>query len=200
MRKQKKGLELSLTVLVITLLSIIIFIGAIALLWQFFTSAEEIKGGIEQRTQREIEALLRQGHDLVAIPINSREVSAGKETTFGLGIRNIHATQGYYVTMSFSGIYDAKGKQLSTNQDPAFIEEQWLGTFREQGPITIDKNNYEIVPLRVRAYSTIAQDTGTPRGSIVVFNVCVFPGTPSPCEINNPEIYDKIKQVFIEIK
>ncbi len=195
----RKGLELSLTVLVLIILTIIIFIGGISLIWKFFAGAEEIQAGIEQNTQQQIEALLREGNELVVLPINTKKVAAGKEATFGLGIKNIHETQGYFVRMDFAGIYDSKGKTANTGYDTDYVEQEWLGAFQEQGPINVARNKFELVPLRVRAATTVSQGQPTPKGMIVAFNVCVFPGnTGGECEIGNPAVYDKIRQVFIE--
>lgn len=195
----RKGLELSLTVLVLIILTIIIFIGGITMVWKFFAEAEEIQVGIEQNTQRQIEALLREGNELVALPVNTKKVATGKETAFGLGIKNIYETQGFFVRMDFAGIYDTKGKTANVGYDTDYVEQQWLGAFQEQGPITIARNKFELVPLSVRAATTVSQGQPTPKGMIVAFNVCVFPGNPGgECEIGNPAVYDKIRQIFIE--
>ncbi len=198
---QKKGLELSLTVLVLIIITIIIFIGGIAMVWKFFAEAEEIKGGIEKSTQEQIEALLREGNEIVAIPINTKHVQIGKDAMFGLGIRNILGRQNFFIRLDFAGIYDKKGKTLEVGQDEFHLEQEWLGNFQDQGPIDIDKNTYEVVPIRIRAANTISAGQNTPKGAIVVFNVCVHAGNPVPeCVLGDPSIYDKIHQVFIETK
>lgn len=202
----KRGLELSLTVIVLIILSIIIFIGGISLVWKFFAGAEEIKGGIEMQTKQQIESLLRQGNELVAIPINTKKAPVGSETTFGLGIRNIIAEQGFYIQIDAAEppLYDQKGKEIQgVSASTEFIEENWLGGFREQGPIMIKQNQYELVPLRIRAASSVDFQSPTPRGSIVVFNVCVFAGQAGgECVIQNAgATYDKkIHQLFIEVR
>ncbi len=197
----KKGLELSMTVIVLIILSILIFIGGITMVWKFFAGAEEIKGGIEKQTQDQIEALLRQGTEIVAIPINTKQVAVGKEAVFGLGIRNIEADeQGFYVGITFSGIYDEAGKEMVGEKD--YIEQNWLGSFKEQGPIFIDKNKYEILPLRIRAAMLVGDNQNTPKSATIVFNVCVF-RTENAGECipeNRANIYNKIRQVFIQTK
>jgi hypothetical protein len=199
---RKRGLELSLTVLVLIILTIIIFISGIALVWRFFASAEEIKDGIEQSTKEQIETLLRQGNELVAIPINTKAVTPGNEAVFGLGIRNIDAAQDFHILTDFAGIYDTRGKALQVGYDEAHITDTWLGTFREQGPVPIERNKYEVVPLRVRAGETISAGQPTPRNAIAAFNVCVFNSQPLPdakCVIGQT-VYDNIHQIFVEIK
>ncbi len=197
----RKGLELSMTIIVTIIISIIIFIGGISMVWKFFASAEEIKGGIEKQTQNQIEALLRQGTEIVAIPINTKQVQTGREATFGLGIRNIEGDKtGFYILISFAGIYDKSGKTIDIGEKEQ-IERNWLGNFKEQGPIYIDKNKYEILPLSISAAATVGDGQATPRGATVVFNVCVCAGIEcgSECARGAP-VYDKIRQIFIEIK
>ncbi len=197
----KKGMELSLTVLVLIIISIIIFIGGIAMVWKFFASAEEIKGGIERSTEQQIEALLREGNEIVAIPVNTRQVQVGKEAVFALGVRNIRERQNFFIRTDFAGIYDKKGKTLEVGYDEAYIEQNWLGGFQDQGPIDLDKNKYEVVPLRLKAANAISQGQQTPKNAVVVFNVCVHAAKPATeCVIGDPSVYDKIHQVFIETR
>lgn len=199
--KNKKGLELSLTVLVLIILSIIIFIAGIALVWKFFAGAEEIKTGIEKNTKDQIETLLRQGNELVAVPINTQQVVVGKEAVFGLGIRNIHDKKDFFIRTNFAGMYTPQGKKVAVSYDQGVIESEWLGGFQEQGPITIERNRYEIIPLRIRAASTVGQNQPTPRNTLVAFNVCVFEDNPQgDCEAGNTAVYDKIHQIVVEIK
>jgi len=196
----RKGLELSMTVIVTIILSILIFIGGITMVWKFFAGAEEMKAGIEQQTKDQIEAMLRQGNEIVAIPINTKIVPVGKEATFGLGIRNIGEDQAFYVGISYAGIYDKSGKVLGMGSKE-HIEQEWLGAFRTQGPISIRHNKYEIVPLRIRAATTVDDGVTTPKQATVVFNVCVFlTEAMGECEPKNPGIYDRVRQVFIETR
>lgn len=201
--QSKKGLELSMTIIVLMIISVIVFIGGVSLVWKMFAGAEEIKAGLDKQTSDQIEALLREGTELVAIPINTKQSAIGKETTFGLGIRNLaEEGRGYYVLIGFSNIYDRSGKPIAGGSTD-YIEKNWLGGFKLQGPFYIGHNKYEIVPLRVRT-ARINEDMPTPKGSTTVFNVCVFDqpvqeGTP--CDPGARSIvYDKIRQIFIEIR
>jgi hypothetical protein len=200
----RKGLELSMTIIVLLIISVIVFIGSITLVWKLFAGAEEIKAGIDLQTKNQIEALLRSGNELVTIPVNTQQASVGQEKAFGLGIRNIAEDErGYYVLLGFSNIYDRAGKPLS-GADKEYVESRWLGNFISEGPIYIARNKYEIVPLRVRTDTRIGENQPTPKGSIVVFNVCVFDTPLQDQTVCNADarsvVYDKIKQVFIEIK
>ncbi len=199
----KKGMELSLTVLVLIILSIIIFIGGMSLLWKFFQGAETIKGGIDLQTKNQIESLLREGNELVAIPINTQTAAVGKELAYGLGIRNIQETQGFTVKLNFAGVFDQQGKRLDTGYDQAAVEKTWLGNFQLQGPIMIARNAYEVVPLHVRVAPTV-DGTQMPPKTLAVFNVCVFAGIApeeaGECDPKNPTVYDKVHQIFVQIQ
>ncbi len=199
----RKGLELSMTVIVVIIISIIVFIGGIAFVWKMFAGAEEIKAGIDKQTKDQIEAMLREGTELVAIPINTKAASLGSDATFGLGIRNIQQTQEFYVRIDFEGIYSNKGQKLDVVPDPEFVENEWLGGFREIGPTIISRNRYEVIPLRIKAGPKISQSEPTPRNSIAIFNICVFPNNPGgECELANKlnTYNEQISQVFVEIK
>jgi len=201
---QKRGMELAVSTIVIIILSILIFIGGIALTWKLFAGAEELKTGIEQKTKQQIEAMLRQGTDLVAIPINSQRVDIGKDAVFGLGIRNIKQEPDFTIVLGLSGMYDA-GQRTLTQADKPYIEERWLGNFKTQSS-AIDKNAFGIVPLSIRAASTIDAGIPTPKGALAVFNVCVFHGTEQiadECADDVPKefLYDgRLRQISVEIR
>ncbi len=202
--KSKKGIELSITMIVLLIISIIIFIGAISLTWRFFSEAEDIKVGIEQSTQKQIESLLRQGTDITTIPINSKKASLGQESTFGLGIRNIIGVDaGFSVIISFSDIYDTRGQRVS-GADRGYIEDKWLGQLRQQENIIIKNNKFEIIPLRVRTATRISETETTKKGTILAFNVCVFENVQyTECLSSTPKehVYgNKIRQLFVEVK
>ncbi len=202
-KMDKKGLELSLTVIVVIIISIIVFIGGIAFVWKMFSSAEEIKAGIDKQTKDQIEAMLREGTEIIVIPINTKQASLGSDATYGLGIRNIQQDQAFYVRIDFEGIYGSKGQRLDVIPDPEFVESEWLGGFREIGPTIIGRNKYEVIPLRIKAGTKISGSEATPRNAIAIFNVCVFPNNPGgECEpANKINTYNnQINQVFVEIK
>jgi len=203
----KKGMELSLTVLILIILSIIIFIGGMSLLWKFFQGAESIKGGIDMQTKNQIESLLREGNELVAIPVNTQTAAVGKELAYGLGIRNIQETQGFTVKLNFAGVFDQQGKRLEIGYNTEAVENAWLGNYQLQGPIMIARNAYEFVPLHVRVAPSV-DGTQMPHNTLAVFYVCVFAGNvpenANDCDPKNPDtvaaVYDKIHQIFVNVQ
>ena len=201
MLKGKKGMELAMTVVVLIIISIIIFIGGLALVWKFFAGAEEIKSQIDRSTQQQIEALLVQGNEIVTIPINAKTVRTGTDTTFGLGIRNVGKdTQDYFVRLDFSGIYDSRGQIHEVAYDEFYIEQRWLGGFREHGPISITKHEFKILPVYVKAGNSVSEGVPTPKGANVVFNVCVYADSydGQECVLGDPSIYDKVHQITVK--
>lgn len=191
----KKGLELSLTVIVLIILTIIIFIGGIALVWKLFAGAEEIKGGIELQTKQQIESLLREGNELVAIPVNTKQAALGSDATFGLGIRNIREQpKTFFIQLNLAGVYTQKGQALP--HDGPAIERDWLGSFQTYEGISIAHDKYDIVPVTVRAMPR----PDTPKGALVVFNACVCEDSPcGECTLQTP-VYERIHQIFVEVK
>ena len=107
----KKGFELSATVIVLLVITIVIFIGSMFFLKTFFTGAQEIKGEIERSTQEQIENLLRTG-DLVAIPLNKKTIKRGNGEIFGLGIRNVGAQKDFTVISNFPYKLDSNELKL----------------------------------------------------------------------------------------
>jgi hypothetical protein len=195
----KKGLELPINMIVLLIISIIIFIGGIALVWKMFGGAGEIQSGIDLQTKSQIEAMLRDSNEIVAIPINKKTADLGKDSTFGLGIRNINTDErGFSVVIGFSGIYDRAGKQIDIGSKD-YIESKWLGSFKTQEQIYIKPKKYETIQLRVRAGTQVDDGVSTPRGATAVFNVCVFDAEPSECVLQAP-VYDKIYQIMLEVR
>ena len=205
MFRAKKGIELSMTVIVLLIISIIIFIGGITLLWKVFGGAETIKQGLDQQTQTQIQSLLREGNDIVAIPINTLQVVPGKPALFGLGIRNIKPQpKTFSVLLGSAGVYDRQGKPIASSKE--YLEENWLGNFKTIGNINLAHNQDVTIPLHVRTTPYIdSYDNRPPKGSLVVFNVCVLEDTELPppeavCDAKNPAAYGGVHQIFVEIK
>jgi len=199
-------MELSLTVLVLIILSILIFIGAISLVWKFFAGAEDIKAGIDLQTEQQINALLRGGNELVAIPVNTKSVAIGREAVYGVGIRNLGDERDFHVWLNFEDMYDRAGKRAGVGYSREYIEQYWLGSFQTLGPVLIAKHQYEIIEPRIRVAPMVAEDAATPKNVIAAFNVCVsdqLPETVGPCTLDTPTdlLYGKkIRQVYVETK
>jgi len=200
----KKGFELSATVIVLLVITIVIFIGSLFFLRTFFTGAQEIKGEIERSTQEQIENLLRSG-DLVSIPLNKKTIKQGNGAIFGLGIRNIGAQKDFTVISNFHKAFEVDGK-TEIQADPWYINDNWL--LYSEGPYRLDSNELKLVPISVTVDHAIDDSCTSTKSGTYVFNVCVFKGinmmdcdlevfkaTGFPEELYNKKVYQMLVEV-----
>lgn len=169
---RKKGLELSATVIVLLVITIVIFIGSLFFLKQFFAGAEEIKGEIERSTQEHIENLLRSG-DLVAIPLNKKIIKKGNGAVFGLGIRNIGANKEFTVVANFHKAFDIDGR-TEIPADQFYINDNWM--LYSEGPYRLASNELKLVPVSITVGHAIDDYGSSVKAGTYIFNVCVFTG------------------------
>ncbi len=200
----KKAFELTATFLVILILTIVIFTGSIYFTKKFFSSAEQMRGTIDRQTQAEIESLLYQGTSIVAIPIFKKTLQRGKQTTFGLGIRNIlEKTENFYVIVSFNKAF-TPDEEIMQGTGKEYINTKWL--LYDQGPYRIENNKLEIIPILTHVDLSMADATTTEKG-IYSFNVCVFAGIiPTGFDCSNPprpvpdSVYGgKVYKMYVEV-
>ena len=121
----------------------------------------------------------------------------GQDAVFGVGIRNPGATKEFSMALGFSNAYTPDGRLMDVDRD--FIERNWLGSFAETETFLIDKNSEVVKPVLIKSASS---------GFIgdYVFNVCVYPGIPVPCNAvsyrsNSDKFYSgRIHQVTVRIR
>ncbi len=197
----KKGFQLSATFIVILIIMIVIFVGSLYFLKQFFTGAQEIKAQIDYDTKAQIEELLREPGAKVAIPINKATLRGGQQKVFGLGIRNVGGPKEFWVTVESGGAF--KGAEaLPVSQ--IHLEEKWL--LYGEGPYQLEGNAYESIPIVVSVDDRMSASLSTESGTYV-FNVCVWVGPPAghPCQVQaqryspSEHLYDKIHQISIAV-
>ena len=169
----KKAFELSATFLVMLILIIVIFVGAIYFTQKFFATAQEMRAEIEADTEAEIEALLYQEGSLVAMPKFKKQIQRGKGDVFGLGIRNVlDESRNFFVDITFTNAFTVN-EDLIIDTSPAFIDSHWL--LYNPGPYTIQNNELQLIPVLASVNLEMGQGITTERG-IYSFNVCVFSG------------------------
>ncbi|MFH1064729.1 MAG: hypothetical protein V1729_06605 [Candidatus Woesearchaeota archaeon] len=84
-RKNKRGMELSINFIVMLVMGMAVFGGGLAFSTKFFTHAESVRGSLDSQTEKQIEKLLDSGSP-VAIPISQKEIKRNKFDTFGIGV------------------------------------------------------------------------------------------------------------------
>jgi len=166
----KKGFELSASFIITLILVIVIFIGSIYFVKEFFFKAEEMKIEIERSTQEQIESLL-QGGSLVAIPINVKELKTGTTGIFGLGVRNVGETKGFKAVVSFSKAINDFGEVLFDESYSEYINNNWI--LYDSSEFFLDSNKLKTVPIAVNPDSRVSESESTIPGTYL-FNVCVF--------------------------
>jgi len=163
-----------------------------------------MRATIDRQTESEIEALLYQEGSIIALPAFKKAVQRGKQTTFGLGIRNIlEKTENFYVLVSFSKGFDPN-EEIIEGTDADFINTKWL--LYNPGPYAVQNNKLEMIPILINADLNIAENVNTERGTYS-FNVCVISGIiPSGFDCSNPpkplppEVYGgKIYKIYAEV-
>ena len=198
-----KGIELAISNMVILILMIVTFIGAVTLTFRMYKGAQEIGENIDQQTSRELQQLLLSGNDLVAMYPTRVETSWNQPITVGIGIRNI-GQQGTFTTkIEFSSAYDTQEKPIQ-NTDKEYIEQHWLGNLAVLPALTLKTNDATYQGIRIAPQGNIAQDTSSPHATYL-FNVCIYkkPVPDAPCQLTNDRtqlnaFYDKqIHQVSI---
>jgi len=174
-KKRKAAMQLSVSMMVMLIISIVIFGFGIYLAGQVFTLAEQTEASISAQTQKEIESRIMQSGDPVSIPFNKKKVLTGESHAFALGILNTFKEKDtFIVEMSFSNAFDTQDPtQKLTEPDKNFINNNWI--FTEIPPLeNVKRNEAQVIPLSVQVNSEMAPRITTKRGTTYVFNICVY--------------------------
>ena len=193
--------ELSASMLVILILSVVIFGGGLYMVGRFFWVSDDIERGVLEQNRREFENRLMQSGEPVSIPFNKAKILIGESKPFALGILNtFQDSDTFVVEMSFSNAFDTNNPaQPLVEPEKAAINERWI--FTEIPPIdNLKRNAVEVIPLSVLVGSEMAPGISTRRGVTYVFNVCVYPlsiTTPTQlCSLEPPIPKDRIRNEF----
>ncbi len=176
----KRGIALSINFLVIIIISIVVFGSGIAFLYKLMGSAEEFKGSLDTKTAEQLNRLLVDQGQKVALPRQSVQTEAGKISTFGVGILNIQESKygtKFTVKIQASVAVDKDQKPLS------LPGKEWL--IYNSGPYVIKENEHKSIPLGISVPKTAKKGT-------YIFNVNVLDG--------NGKIYDNIKKFNVVVK
>ncbi len=197
--QNKKAMELPISMIVMLIISIIVFIFGITLVYKIFR-AGDIATQIDQRVQDEIMSALRQGNEIVAMPKNYAKATQGQKISFAIGIRNIDSDSEFSVVLGLDNAYTPDDTS-TISVDNFYIEDNWLGNFKEQKTGIIKKDQFKIVPITIKAGPNIRTTESAKKGTYV-FNVCVFRGNPLECSAGNlastyPQ--NKIQQINVQI-
>ncbi|MEK6969838.1 MAG: hypothetical protein AABW48_05410 [Nanoarchaeota archaeon] len=141
------ALDLSINMLIIVIISIVILSSGIVLMYQFISGAEEIKTSLDQKTNEELERLLVNQGERVALPLHIADVSRGDTHIFGLGILNtLGINQEFLITIELRRVSDETEHEITDKINKAEVQE-WL-LYNSQ-PIFIAEGNNVKEPILV---------------------------------------------------
>ncbi|HLF54128.1 MAG TPA: hypothetical protein VI612_00215 [Candidatus Nanoarchaeia archaeon] len=172
MKFHKKGLEMSIGLIVVLILSVLIFSLSLYMVFNWFGKAEVLKAEIDKQTQEQIKAVLASGNTLVAIPIPIQQAKRGGSVNFGIGVRNVAEARDFSGAISFSGAYTPDGRSISVNEE--YLPKNWLGNFNVIQTFSLKKNEQKLIPILIKVHTNVAEGVATPKGDYV-FNVCLYP-------------------------
>lgn len=167
----KKGIELSITFIVILIITVLLLVFSLYLLGIIGYGAASVGEQLDRTTQARIEALLKQENAIVAVPFNVKDVDVGEFALFGVGIKNIGNDSTFGMIVRFDGAYSPDGRTLAV--DDNYVNERWVGTSKESTPLPLRRNEYRSLGFTLKVDDRVAQQQSTPAGDYV-FNVCVY--------------------------
>ena len=115
--------------MVILIISVLIFGYSIYFLFEMWRGIEPIGNQIDAQTQTQINSLLKDSRQKIAIPLTKKTVYSGETAVFWIGIKNVgDADSSFDITTTFSEAFSSDGKEeLSIGNSP----DSWTGNFKE---------------------------------------------------------------------
>ena len=129
MHNKKGAIGLSINTLVVVIISIVILAGGMAFLYKLIGGAEDIKTQIDQKTDQQLESLLVNQGQQVALPLHVATVERGDNHVFGIGILNINPNiNSFKIEITLSKLVDPSGKEtsLTDSEKSAIVLESLL--------------------------------------------------------------------------
>ncbi len=124
----KGAIGLSINVIVLIIISLVILALGINLLYTFIEDTNQLHGDIDERTKQELEKLLIQGGNLVALPFDNVDLLPSQSHSFGLGIRNIRGEGDFQVRVILArmAVPDNPDLLADNQQQKDDIVNKWL--------------------------------------------------------------------------
>lgn len=137
---KKKGIQLTLNMLVVIIISIVLLSMGVILLRNFITGAVDIKTTLDEKTRDEMIRLLNEGKQL-ALPFNTQELRKGESHAFGIGILNIYSTTDFKLNVTRRSFINRSDKKANATQN--------LSVLYDASTFEIAANKREIKTIRV---------------------------------------------------
>ncbi len=165
---QKKAFELSINMLIVIILSIAIISMGLVFFKKVFEDSEKMVNTYDEQTKQEMERMLSAG-EKVAIPFPNKEIEAGKEAIFGLGILNVLELESQFTVKKICKKMDTTSTVISCDK---FTDELYVLISQ---PPSIKNNEEYKMPIVVETQKS------TPSGQYVI-DVYVCSGTCCQCD------------------
>lgn len=167
MRSKKGAVELSMSMLVIIILSMVILAGGIGLLFKFIDKAETIKGDLDAQTKEEIDRAATDGGQQVALPRNRVTLQRGDSHIFGVGVLNTRPREGSFtIQVEFDSLIGTDNRVIEVLEpDKLKIKQEWLLYYPDAFHLLQGEHSAQKIQVTVPNY---AQE-GT-----YIFNVRVY--------------------------
>ncbi len=133
----QKGIELSINMLVVIIISLVVLGLGITLLYKFVGSAEEIQQDLDSRTKDELRRLLINQGKQVALSARTATVQRGSSELIGLGILNTGEEQDFQLRVELSKVISEQGADITSQINAAEAIQWWL---YDRRPFPIESN------------------------------------------------------------
>lgn len=142
MKFNKKGFELSATMLVVIILGIVILIAGLNIFFSAYDKTIELKESVDTQTQRQLESLLDDG-GLVVVPVTSKVGERGDVVDFNLGVNNERGQdEKFTIQVEYLD---------GTGNDVFKVNCEWgqCGPLWNKNEFTLKNNEQKYVPIRI---------------------------------------------------
>lgn len=134
----KGAIDLSINMLVMIIISLIILGSGITLLYNFIGGAEDIKAELDQRTAQELERLLVDQGERVALPLHAATVLRGENHVFGIGILNIkNEATDFQIMVDLSAAFNKQDELIPAN---TINLNHWI--FYDESTFSLESNEH----------------------------------------------------------
>jgi hypothetical protein len=173
----KRGIELSVNLLVIIIISLVVLGGGIALLYRFIAGAEELQATLDERTEEQLQSLLIDEGQQVALSRHTVKVRGEGEGILGIGVLNTGEEDSFTIEVQGPRYLNAHGGQPSPQTTPTVLYNT--------ESFSLKQHAFKVEPILIKV------PTGTPRGTYV-FDVKV--------KRENGSQYGSTKKIYVIVE
>ena len=157
----KKGIELSINFLVVTIISVTILALGIVLLRSMFTNAEDLTATIDKSIEAELRTAVSQGKSVYVYPRLST-IKAADDQVFGISVLNILSTSidRCKPVVTCSEIYNMDNSIASERcTSTALDANEWvLNPSKDSGGTTIESREDTTFPIMIKPKEDAVKD------------------------------------------